>query len=455
MKKIQHIALFTFLLFSFGNHLLAQENPDAIALVDDQLENNFYEAMKQRGIENYDKAIVAIQKCIEKDPKNAAFQYELGKNYLSQKNYVEAESAFKKAVELDNKQRWYWNGLYDVYYQTRDFQKSIPIVEKLIEFDANLKEDLVSLYMNTNQHGKALELLTEMEASSKLTSRMEFYKLKIQEANGFAKLQKEQLEEAIKKHPKVEQNYIDLIVLYTSFNQEDKAFEVAKQLEKEIPNSDWAHVSLVKFHLNSNDGENASKSMFKVLGNDLVDLKIKHRVFNEFLIFAVKTPTYLKDIDKAIPYFDNDREINVAKELAKFFWKKDDLEKTVFYFDKGLKKNPEDVEAMELYLEVLIQKQDFQLVTRKAEDFLESFPTNVGFYLYAGMGYNQLKEYKKAKTVLENGLDFVVEFNPSESGMYNNRFNVNFYKQLIISCENLNDNAKVQLYTNKLKQLQK
>lgn len=444
-----------FLLFSFGNHLFAQENPDAIALVDDQLENNFYEAMKQRGIENYDKAIVAIQKCIEKDPKNAAFQYELGKNYLSQKNYVEAESAFKKAVELDNKQRWYWNGLYDVYYQTRDFQKSIPIVEKLIEFDANLKEDLVSLYMNTNQHGKALELLTEMEASSKLTSRMEFYKLKIQEANGFAKPQKEQLEEAIKKNPKVEQNYIDLIVLYTSFNQEDKAFEVAKQLEKEIPNSDWAHVSLVKFHLNSNDGENASKSMFKVLDNDLVDLKIKHRVFNEFLIFAVKNPTYLKDIDKAIPYFDNDREINVAKELAKFFWKKDDLEKTVFYFDKGLKKNPEDVEAMELYLEVLIQKQDFQLVTRKAEDFLESFPTNVGFYLYAGMGYNQLKEYKKAKTVLENGLDFVVEFNPSESGMYNNRFNVNFYKQLIISCENLNDNAKVQLYTNKLKQLQK
>ena len=455
MIKKKHIALFTFLLFSFGNHLLAQENPDAIALVDDQLENNFYEAMKQRGIENYDKAIVAIQKCIEKDPKNAAFQYELGKNYLSQKNYVEAESAFKKAVELDNKQRWYWNGLYDVYYQTRDFQKSIPIVEKLIEFDANLKEDLVSLYMNTNQHGKALELLTEMEASSKLTSRMEFYKLKIQEANGFAKPQKEQLEEAIKKHPKVEQNYIDLIVLYTSFNQEDKAFEVAKQLEKEIPNSDWAHVSLVKFHLNSNDGENASKSMFKVLDNDLVDLKIKHRVFNEFLIFAVKNPTYLKDIDKAIPYFDNDREINVAKELAKFFWKKDDLDKTVFYFDKGLKKNPEDVEAMELYLEVLIQKQDFQLVTRKAEDFLESFPTNVGFYLYAGMGYNQLKEYKKAKTVLENGLDFVVEFNPSESGMYNNRFNVNFYKQLIISCENLNDNAKVQLYTNKLKQLQK
>lgn len=446
MNKIQNIVLFTFLLFSFGNHLFAQENPDAIALVDDQLENNFYEAVKQRGIENYDKAIVSIQKCIEKEPKNAAFQYELGKNYLSLKNYVDAESAFKKAIELDNKQRWYWNGLYDVYYQTKDFQKSIPIVEKLIEFDPNMKEDLVSLFMNTNQHGKALQLLKDMESKSKLTSTMEFYKLKIQESNAYSKPQKEQLEEAIKKNPKVEQNYIDLIVLYTSFNQEDKAFEVAKLLEKEIPNSDWAHVSLVKFHLNNNDGDNASKSMFKILDNDRMDLKIKHRVFNEFLIFAYKNPAYLKDIDKAIPYFDIDREINVAKELAKFFWNKNDLEKTVYYFEKGLKKNPEDVDAMELYLEALIQKQDYQLVTRRADDYLELFPTQSDFYFYSGLGYNQLKEFKKAKSILENGLDFVIE---------NKVLEANFYKQLIISCENLNDNAKKELYNNKLKQLQK
>lgn len=446
MINKKNIVLFAFLLFSFGNHLFAQENPDSIALVEDQLENNFYEAVKQRGIENYDKAIVSIQKCIEKEPKNAAFQYELGKNYLSLKNYVDAESAFKKAVELDNKQRWYWNGLYDVYYQTKDYQKSIPIVEKLIEFDPNMKEDLVSLFMNTNQHGKALDLLKDMESKSKLTSTMEFYKLKIQESNNYSKPQKEQLEEAIKKNPKVEQNYIDLIVLYTSFNQEDKAFEVAKQLEKEIPNSDWAHVSLVKFHLNNNDGDNASKSMFKILDNDRMDLKIKHRVFNEFLIFAYKNPAYLKDIDKAIPYFDIDREINVAKELAKFFWNKNDLEKTVYYFEKGLKKNPEDVDVMELYLEALIQKQDYQLVTRRADDYIESFPTQADFYFYSGLGYNQLKEYKKAKNILENGLDFVIE---------NKVLEANFYKQLIISCENLNDSATKQMYTNKLKQLQK
>lgn len=443
MIKRKHIVLFAFLLFSFGNFSHAQENPEDIALVDNQTEDNFYEALKQRGIENYDKAIVAIQKCLEKEPKNPAFLYELGKNQLDLKNYVDAEVSFKKAIELDSKQRWYWNGLYDVYYQTKDFQKSIPVVQKLIEFDPNMREDLVSLYMNTNQKEKALALLKEMQASSHLTSTMEFYKLKLEESNEFAKPKKEALEEAIKKNPKYEQNYIDLIVLYSSFNQEDKAFEVAKQLEKEIPNSDWAHVSLIKFHLNNNDGTNASKSMFKVLENDKIDLKIKHRIFNEFLIFAINNPAFFNDVDAAIPYFDNDREIAVAKEVAKFFWKKGDLEKAIYYFEKAIKKNPEDIESIDYYLEVIYQKQDFQLLVKKATDFTEVYPTQASYYFYAGFGHNQLKNFKKAKELLENGLDFVVE---------NKTLEANFYKELIISCENLNDTAKKQLYSNKLKQ---
>ena len=443
MIKRKHIVLLAFLLFSFGSFSHAQENPEDIALVDNQTEDNFYEALKQRGIENYDKAIVAIQKCLEKEPKNPAFLYELGKNQLDLKNYADAEISFKSAIEIDSKQRWYWNGLYDIYYQTKDFQKSIPVVQKLVEFDPNMREDLVSLYMNTNQKDKALALLKEMEASSHLTSTMEFYKLKLEESNEFAKPKKESLEEAIKKNPKYEQNYIDLIVLYSSFNQEDKAFEVAKQLEKEIPNSDWAHVSLVKFHLNNNDGTNASKSMFKVLRNDKIDLKIKHRIFNEFLIFAIKNPIFFNDVDAAIPYFDNDKEIAVAKEVAKFFWKKGDLEKAIYYFEKAIKKNPEDVESINYYLEVIYQKQDFQLLSKKATDLSELYPTQANYYYYAGFGYNQMKNFKKAKELLENGLDFVVE---------NKTLEANFYKQLIISCENLNDNAKKQLYSNKLKQ---
>ena len=444
MIKKKQIAFIVFLLFSFGNQLFAQQNPEDIALVENKTEDYFFEALAQRGIENYDKAIVAIQKCLEKEPKNPAFLYELGKNQLDAKDYVAAEITFKSAVEIDNKQRWYWNGLYDVYYETKNFDKAIGVVQKLIEFDPNMREDLVSLYMNTDQKEKALHLLKEMEASSHLTKTMEFYKLKLESSKEFASPKKETLEKGIKEHPKYEQNYIDLISLYLSFNQEEKAFEVARVLEKEIPNSDWAHVSLVKFYLANNDGINASKSMFKVLMNSKIDLKIKHRVFNEFLIFAVKNPTFFTDLDAAIPYFDNDSEIAVAKEVAKFFWKKSDLDKAIYYFEKAIKKSPDDIESLNYYLEVLQQKQDYQRLVVKATECIELFPTQPNYYFYAGLGYNQLKNYKKAKENLENGLDFVIE---------DLKLEANFYEQLVISCEFLNDLKAKQLYASKLKQI--
>lgn len=444
MSKNSHIALLVFFLLGFGSRSLAQQNPEDIALEENKTEEYFFEALTQRGIENYDKAIIALQKALEKEPKNAAFLFELGKNQLDVKNYIAAEMAFKSAIEIDAKQRWYWNGLYDIYYQTKAFDKAIGVVQKLVEFDPNMREDLVSLYMTTDQKEKALALLKEMEATAHLTKTMEFYKLKLERSTEFAAPKKETLELGIKEQPKYEQNYIDLINLYLSFNQEDKAFEVARALEKEIPSSEWAAVSLVKFYLNANDGTKASQAMFTVLQSTKMDFKIKHRVFNEFLIFTVNNPVYFKEVDAAIPYFDSDTSLSVASEVAKFFWKKKDLDKAAYYFEKAIQQKPDAVESINYYLEVLQQKQDFQRLVRKAIEFSELFPTQSNYYYYAGWGCNQVKNYQKAKEYLENGLDFVVDDQPLE---------VLFYEQLIISCENLKDTTGKQRYSSKLKQI--
>lgn len=444
MSKSSHIALLVFFLLGFGSRSIAQQNPEDIALEENKTEDYFFEALTQRGIENYDKAIIVLQKALEKEPKNAAFLFELGKNQLDVKNYIAAEMAFKNAIEIDAKQRWYWNGLYDIYYQTKAFDKAIGVVQKLVEFDPNMREDLVSLYMTTDQKEKALALLKEMEATAHLTKTMEFYKLKLERSTEFAAPKKETLELGIKEHPKYEQNYIDLINLYLSFNQEDKAFEVARALEKEIPSSEWAAVSLVKFYLNANDGTKASQAMFTVLQSTKMDFKIKHRVFNEFLIFTVNNPVYFKEVDAAIPYFDSDTSLSVASEVAKFFWKKKDLDKAAYYFEKAIQQKPDAVESINYYLEVLQQKQDFQRLVRKAIEFSELFPTQSNYYYYAGWGSNQVKNYQKAKEYLENGLDFVVDDQPLE---------VLFYEQLIISCENLKDITGKQRYSSKLKQI--
>lgn len=438
----------TFLLFlitfGYGSKSFAQENvePEDIAVDENTYENDFYDALTHKAIENYDRAIVSLQKCLEKDNKNAVIYHELGKNYLALKQYADAENSFNKAVELNPNQRWYWNGLYDIYYELKDYNKSIPIVQKLIEFDKNMQDDLVSLYMYTNQKDKALALLLEMEAASNLSKLMEQYKLQLQQTPEANKSQKSDLEDAIKKNPKVEQYYIDLIYQYSESGNEEKAFDVAKKLADEIPTSDWAHVSLIKFHLNNKDGENAKISLFKILESNKIDLKIKHRAFNEFLIFATNTISYYPDLEKAIVYLEEDKNVNVPKEVAKYFLKKNKTDEAIVYFEKSIAKQPEDFESFEFLMQLLVEKNQFEKINTLTSKQLELYPTQASLYYYAGLALNNLSKHKEAKLKLEEGIDYVVE---------NKDLETNFYKQLVISCEKLGDSKSKDKYQLKLK----
>ena len=390
--------------------LHAQQEPDSLALAKNEFEDNFYEALKQKGIENYDKAINALQKCLVKEPDNAPVHNELGKNYLLLKNYAEAEKAFLKARDLEPTNRWYWQGLYDVYYETKDYNKSIPIVQKLTEWRKEYyQEDLVSLYMYTQQHDKALALINELEQTVGMSEKREMYKLQILSNGKDNKGQKEALEAAIKKDPKNEDNYLDLIYLYSSSNEEAKAEEVARRLEKAVPESDFAQVSLFKFHLNNNDGAKASESMFRVLSSKKIDRKIKHRVLNEFLIYANNNPVYMPDLAKAVTYFDGDKEVNVPKEVGKFFFNKKKYNEAAQYFEVSLQSTPDDIEAIELLLYTYAESAQYQKLADAASGYIDLYPTQARLYYYAGLGANRLKQYAKAKSWLENGLDFVVQ----------------------------------------------
>lgn len=447
MKNFKTIA-FLFLLVTFGSQqvIYGQINPDDIALVENEVEDNFYEALKQRGIENYDKAIIAVQKCIEKDNKNPVFYHELGKNYLDQKQYAEAENAFKKAIELNPNERWYLNSLYDLYYQTKDFLKSIPVVQKLIPFDSNMNEDLVSLYMYTNQHDKALNLLKEMESTSGLSQSMEYYKLKIQSSNAYSKPEVKELENLIRKNPKVEQNYIDLMMLYSTSNQEEKAFEVAKELAKEIPNSDWAHVSLFKFYLVNNEIDNAKNSMFKVFKNKNIDTRIKHRILNEFLIITVNTNEHDEVLEQAVGYFDNDKVMNVSKEIGKFFYNKGNYIKTEFYLKKGIQNDSNDIESILLLLETQTALEKFEEVKKTSTNYIDLYPTFAKLYFYAGLANYKLNNPKEAINQLEMGLEFIVEDLVLER---------QFYLLLAESFKKENNTTKEKLYRSKAEGIQK
>lgn len=445
MKKIILVSLLLG-MFCFPASLLAQAEPEDIASNEDKFQDSFYEALRQKGIENYDKAIEALEKCQKEQPNNATVFFELGKNYFYLKNYDKAYEAYENATKIDPKNRWFWHGMYDVTYETKDYNKSITLVQKLIEFNDSYKEDLVSLYMYTNQYDKALTLINELNETVGKSDKRELYKADILRDAKYQGSEKENLIALIKKNPKEEANYISLIYLYSSSNQEEKALEVAKDLEKEIPTSDWAQVSLFKYHLSNNDGEKAIKSMNIVLPSAKIDAKIKHRVLNEFLLFSKDKPQYDADLEKAIAYFDNDKEVKVNKEIGKFFYAKKNWSKSARFFENHLKSNPDDMEATQLLLQAYTENKQFDVLSKKATETIDLYPMQPQLYYYAGLGYNQLANFKKAKEFLEMGLDYLVDDIALE---------INFNIQLGEAYAGLGDTKKKETYFAKAEKLLK
>jgi len=446
MKK-RVLVILVFALFSNIFSVMAQTNPEDIAMATDEYQDSFYESLKQKGIENYDKAIVSLEKCIKLKPNDAVAYFELGKNYLSLKDYGNAQSSFEKATQLDPKNKWYWLGIYDVSYETKNYPLAIETIQKIIPFDEEYKDDLISLYMISNQYDKALATINEMNDKFGKSEDRDRYKMQILSQGKYQNAEASNLIDQIKKNPKEESNYIDLISLYSKSNETDKALDVAKQLAKEIPTSEWAQVSLFKVYLDANQADKAINSMNIILASSKIDSKIKHRTLNEFLIYTNKNPQYAPALEKAIGYFDNDPNVDVAKEIGKFYHSKNQFENAIKYYEKDLSANSDtDRETNLLLLDAYTQAKQFEPLTKRAMMMIEVYPSQPQFYYFAGMGSNQLKQFKNAKTVLEMGLDYVVD---------DAKLEANFNFQLGEAYNGLGDAKKKEEYFLKANELLK
>lgn len=433
--------------FGIPTWVQAQTEPDQIAMANNEYQDAFYEALLQKGIENYDKAIASLQKCLKSQPDDATIYYELGKNYLALKNYESAYTSFEKATTIDPTNKWFWVGMYDVTYATKSYNQGILVLQKLIPLDPKFRENLVSLYMATTQYDKALALINQLNETVGKTDEREGYKIRILSQGKYQNEEIQNLVSQIEKFPKEESNYIDLIYRYSKNNEVAKMLEVAQKLEREIPTSEWAQVSLFKFYIEKNEGAKAVNSMNVVLGSSKMDSKIKHRILNEFLIFAEKNPQYDTDLEKAIATLESDPTVGVAKEVGNYYYNKKQWEKAAKYYEKALVTDPNlPVETPILLLQSYTERKQFEVLAQKAQSLVERYPSQPHFYYYSGLGYNQLQLYKKAKDMLESGVDFVIE-NPV--------LEANFYIQLGESYNGLGDNKKKELYFQKANQLVK
>ncbi|MBO0330964.1 tetratricopeptide repeat protein [[Muricauda] lutisoli] len=129
----------------------------------DEFQENFFEGLKQKGIQNYDRAVDLFLKCKQLEPNNSVVDYELAKAYMLDKKYVQAQDYAIEALVSEPEDYWYLDNLLTIL----DKQGSpIESIKQRIPYDNNkLQQNMAVSLFKMKKYGDASKVLDDLENS--------------------------------------------------------------------------------------------------------------------------------------------------------------------------------------------------------------------------------------------------------------------------------------------------
>lgn len=130
----------------------------------DTFQETFFEALKQKGIENFDKAINLLIDCKKIDDSKKVVDFELARVYQETKNYDAALAYAINAVNSDPENYWYVHTLVTILNLKRS---SIDEVEKQLPADnVAFKEHLATSYYQMENYKAAISVVNTLKTSA-------------------------------------------------------------------------------------------------------------------------------------------------------------------------------------------------------------------------------------------------------------------------------------------------
>jgi tetratricopeptide (TPR) repeat protein len=368
----------------------------------------------------------------------------MGKNLSKLKRYEEAEVNYNKVLDWDPERVEVMEALYDLYYDSKNYDAAIPLVKKLITYDSDYKEDLANLYNRTKQYDKALDLLDELDEEWGESSYRNALRNQIYRVTGNTSEAINKLEEKIDKNPKSEQEYLNLIFLYSDEGNSKKAFETAKELLKQKPNSKLVHLALYKYYLEEDSLEEAVNSMKIVFSSQEIEKESKNRVLEDFLLFTKKEPSYKSEIEglTSEELFQDNSHVQLL--LGDYYLSEGNKEKALQYYSNGIKSDPDNYGLLKNTILLQIEVENYEVALELSNQGLEIFPSQPLLYLMNGVANNNLKYAEAAIESLETGLDYLFD---------DPKMEYDFYQQLAIAYLLKGNKKKVNFYTKKASEL--
>ncbi|NKI31155.1 tetratricopeptide repeat protein [Croceivirga thetidis] len=185
MKKYLDCFFLLTILGLTSQTLICQEQPSKILQEEesaevfleeytDEFQEKFFEALKQKGIENYDRAINLLLECKSLEPFNTAIDHELAKTYFLNKQYIPSQEYAENALTKNPENFWFLETWYNSVLKQSN---SVEVLKGTIPYDNEmLRQNLSLIYFKNKDYTaakKELKSLRKSDFSAKLTRKID------------------------------------------------------------------------------------------------------------------------------------------------------------------------------------------------------------------------------------------------------------------------------------------
>ena len=377
----------------------------------------YFNALKQKSLENYDQSLKVFQRCIKMKPNNieVVYQASLISSFLGLSS--EAILYSEQTVESKPKNIWYLRNHIENLLELPDYKLASEYLLKLVDLEPNNEVNFYQLadsYIYDKNYRKAIFVYNRLEkirGISKLTS-MQKQKLYMQTKN--FKMATNEIFKLSDKFP------LDLEILeilaecYLLSDKRDLAFDIFKRIALLNPENGKIHLTLANYYRDKNNNNKSYDELRLAFSSSQLSLEVKISILASYFPLLTTNDTLKKqayelclimiNIHPLSPqvyaiYADllfSDKKKNQAKELYKKTLKID--------------KNFKDVWTQLLFIDV--EQNNFDSLLLYSFDALNLFPTDPLYYYFYAISNLRINQPIIAFKYLEIGIEYVYDNPP-------------------------------------------
>ena len=375
----------------------------------------FAQAIVEREKQNYEQALVLIDKSLEIIPDEAAANYEKARLLLQLKRKDEAVKFAEKAMAADPSNKWYRVLHARLAKENNDVKTYVEDYEILVEEyprDIEFLQELAFGYYYANDINKSIETFNRMEEIIGVNEGLTIQKAELYSSLGKNDKAVQEYEKLIDYNPNEERYYVLLAEYATKTKNIDLAIEAYHKVLKLDPDDEYAHISLADFYRQKGDNENSFKELKEGMKNKVLPLETKINI----LVSYYKGELNEKQKKETLELSEILKNVHPDDALAETFnasmlYENKKYEEARVLFAKIVESEPNNYGNREQLLFCHLYLNDYDKLLEDSEKTIEFFPSRAIPWFFAGISYYQKKDYESAIEKLEKGKDFVVNNN--------------------------------------------